>query len=69
MARAMTKNKCPVTDKGCPPVITLVSDLKWVKWGVLFLVTVIVGGWLKWAVVNSLTVTEATATTEIEEDR
>jgi hypothetical protein len=27
------KNECPVTDKGCPPVIELKADMRWVKRG------------------------------------
>ena len=27
------KKGCPVTNAGCPPVITLVADMKWVKRG------------------------------------
>jgi hypothetical protein len=25
--------KCPVSDEGCPPVITMAADMKWVKRG------------------------------------
>jgi hypothetical protein len=37
------KKACPVTEQGCPPVIELKSDMRWVVWGAKLTIVQFVG--------------------------
>ena len=40
--------ECPVTVEGCPPVITIAADMKWVKRGIWIAVGLMFGAYVKW---------------------